>query len=359
MSRGSLSCVARPRVEVLLLGMTMAACGADEPAAPQGGVVAETVVDGLDASIDATPHPFAESVYFLAERDGLFEAPMSGGTSSVVRRGAPFVRPRGLVFATSGQRIFVADPDAAGGGSVFDVARDGTSVAVLPGTEGLAPQGVTIAGRGADEALYFTGTSSGTPGVFRLTLAAGPIERLASGAPLVRPDGIAVGPDGRVWVTDTGARSLFVIDGGVATAVQTGLTLGSPAGVELSLEGQVVLVSALDPTAGTSQVLVYDVLEGSTTIFDDHISRNRSSGGLHRAHDADVFAWADGEEGTLGEVILVSYADERTVQFSPKNRFRGGCCRCSFGGDQGTLSAQQRCLMAGGGSLFCGICCGD
>ena len=64
--------------------------------------------------------------------------------------------------------------------------------------------------------LYFIADGSRGPAVFRLTLASGTVRELWSGAPLVSPQGLAVGDDGgEVYVADPGAAGggvLFAFD---------------------------------------------------------------------------------------------------------------------------------------------------
>jgi hypothetical protein len=98
-----------------------------------------------------------------------------------------------------------------------------------------------------------------------------------------------------VYVTDRGSPggsgAVYRVAGSSAEKLAD-LRAPDLAGVTLTLDESVLLVSALS-AKGTDQVLVIDLATGRTGIFDDTIGENRRGGGLHRAHDANVFAWAD------------------------------------------------------------------
>ena len=121
---------------------------------------------------------------------------------------------------------------------------------------------------------------------------------LAKGAPLRRPQGVAIARDGTLYVSDRGlgrrldGRLLKIADGRVRTVARS-LRLGNPAGVALTSDGSTLLVSSLAPAAGTAQVLLVDTATLATSTFDDVIGANRSAGGLHRGLRTPVMAWAD------------------------------------------------------------------
>src|SRR5438094_367407 len=79
------------------------------------------------------------------------------------------------------------------------------------------------------------------------------LQVLALGAPLVAPDGVAVNTGGDAFISDKGAAeadgALFILNQGDATLTPfvTGLDVGDPAGIALTLDESTLLVSAKDP----------------------------------------------------------------------------------------------------------------
>lgn len=109
-------------------------------------------------------------------------------------------------MSSDGRQIFVADRGAwAGGGmtgQIFVVPAAGGTARLLPGAEGLAARGIEVSGGD----IYFTGSNpqDGAPGVYRIPAMGGAVAGVFEGAPLVEPEGIAVGRDGDVFVADHG-----------------------------------------------------------------------------------------------------------------------------------------------------------
>jgi hypothetical protein len=92
--------------------------------------------------------------------------------------------------------------------------------------------------------------------------------------------------------------------GGTVTKLLGGLYLGSPAGVTLAAADSVLLVSSQGADDGSDQVLFLDLASGKTAVANKGIGANHnSSGGLHRAANAGVAAWAD----TRGSVIVIRF----------------------------------------------------
>jgi hypothetical protein len=56
-------------------------------------------------------------------------------------------------------------------------------------------------------------------------------------------------------------------------------------------------VSALAPDKESARVLVIDLRTGEQGIITKVIEANTGSGGVHRAHDVNFFAWADSSSG--------------------------------------------------------------
>jgi hypothetical protein len=102
-----------------------------------------------------------------------------------------------------------------------------------------------------------------------------------------------------IYVTDRGSGArldgrVFRLSRGHITRVASGVRLGDPAGVGLTQDDSTLLVSSLDPAAGTAQVLRVDRTSLATSVFNAVIGENRAAGGLHRGLRTSFLAWADG-----------------------------------------------------------------
>ncbi len=256
---------------------------------------------------DAVPSPDGSVVYFTAigsdGTPGVFSVPSAGGEASVVKAGRPLVMPLGIAISTDGQMLYVSDPWTAGsdGSAVYALAISTGEATVVEGTQGTAPQGVEVMSRDGADWIYFTGmdVGDGQPAVYRVAAAGGDVTQIAKGAPLVAPSGVALAQDGTVYVLDrlasgNGMGAVLRIQGNtvdiIARDVRTG---GQLAGIALTLDESLLLASSLDTEAGTAQVLVINLATMETSIINEVINQSITAGGLHRAHDVNMFAWAD------------------------------------------------------------------
>jgi DNA-binding beta-propeller fold protein YncE len=257
---------------------------------------------------DAAPDPDGNIFYFTTS-SGVFSVPAAGGEIATLAQG--MVAPFGIGVSTDGQTIYVADPWSAGpaGNGIFAIPAAGGDPAIVEGTFGTSPRALDVANENGADFLYFSGVNpaDGAPAVFKI-LASGGFNSIAifSGAPLVDPSGIAVTQTSEIFVIDrlaagNGLGSVFHINGPdietVATDIRTGAQL---AGVALTQDESTLLVSQLDPDAGTAQVLLVNLESMTTNIVDAVINVNTSAGGLHRAHNVDTFAWIDSGGGSEG-----------------------------------------------------------
>lgn len=249
-----------------------------------------------DSPLDCVPDPDGLSLYYIASKGGergVFK--VEEGKVTEVYVGAPLVDARGISISSDGQVLYIADPQAGTDGALFSLEILGGTPAEIAGASGTAPRAVDVLADASEDQIYFTGTSAaGKPAVFRVGPKAASPEIMFEGAPLVKPDGVLAARSGWIFVTDAGTDpgKVYEVSGTTAGPVGGGLDLGSPAGISALLDESVVLVSSLDPQKGTSQVAMVDPETNKTVIFNGTISANKVSGGLHRAHYANVFGWA-------------------------------------------------------------------
>ena len=283
--------------------------------------VAASASDAFTSPLSGTPLPEG-GVAFIATvpgseevpaRPGLFRAD-PGEQPALLYSGDLLQNPLDLDVSADGASILVADAvhlDENGendGGAVLTFPIDGGEpVASAIGT---MPRALTVADSGE---VYFSGIDpeSGEPGVF--TLVGDAVEAVHVGTPLVDPSGIAVFADGRVLVADTSfsdgeestiaSRSAVVmLDGGEASLFASGFETGYPAGLALTRDDAVLVVSGQGRDS-SNIVFLFDTShpEAEPTLETAFASQMGSSGGLHRAHGENRFAWCDrsAEGGTI------------------------------------------------------------
>ncbi|MFO0723474.1 MAG: hypothetical protein U1E65_06825 [Myxococcota bacterium] len=298
----------------------------------------QAIGSGLAAPFDAAPANDGATVYFTAVTDmggGVFSVAAAGGTPTQLASG--FLAPVQVVSSLDGMKVYVADAadtDGSSIGLISAVAVSGGDKTPLAQTKGYAARGLEVAKVDGKEWIYFVGTdpSDGQPGVFR-TQDSGAVEAVKKGAPFVEPSAVAVTTTGDVFVSDpraSGSRgAVHKISGGNASLLIEDITLGNPAGVALSYDEKFLLVSAMDSSTGASLVYRIEIATGMSGTFDQGISQNHASAGLHRAHDKDLFAWADfgaprlspsipgvagSSSGSSGTVYLVCTKQEAKCQ---------------------------------------------
>ena len=276
------------------------------------------------APVDATPSPDGKRIYYLAVSNDGSDQPHAGvfavdadaegnGELEELTMGDPLLTPLGIESSLDGGALFIADTTAGADatGAVFRLAAAGGTPVIVPGTEGYRPAGVVIGKHRGEEVLYFTGRDpdSGEGAVFRIASSGGAAQRLASFGADSEPGGVTVANNGDLYVADhaaAGARVLRV-RGGKVTLHVTDLALGFPAGIALTSDSRTLLISGLD--VHTKHDVVYSVDLGSKELgrIKDGIAGFSESAGLHRAHDVDVFAWADSQALESGTVYTVKF----------------------------------------------------
>jgi sugar lactone lactonase YvrE len=274
--------------------VSLTAASAQTTGGPAVKLVAQ--LSGQNTVLDASPDPTGKVIYFTskgARGAALFAVPADGSKAEVVVSSASLREPTGLAVSNDAKRVFVADRRA---GHILVVrVRDGASH-VLAGTRGTAPRGLEIQTRAGKELVVFTGQArDGSPAVLRIAAAGAARPSIVlKGAPLRKPDGVAISRTGAIFVTDHGAGGRVLrIAGTKVTTVAGAIRLGDPAGIALTLDESHLLVSSLNKAKGTAQVVIVDMATGARSTFDDVIGANHSAGGLHRARAAVPMGWAD------------------------------------------------------------------
>ncbi len=283
---------------------------------------------GLAAfALDATPDPTGETIYLTAvdptNGPGVFKVPADGSATTpvAVLAGAPFAAPFGIAISTDGKTLYIADPGATDStgvdqlGVIFSLPIGGGTATAVTGTAGTEVRSLEIAQSGGADTIFFTGhTAAGVPGVFKVAAAGGTVATVAMGAPFVDPSGITIASDGTMYVADTTAvgapggatASIIKIDTtGNATSFLSGLAVGYPAGIALSLDGKTMLLSSLDATKYTDQLAQITVATAALgTPITMNINTFTEAAGMHRAKTVNVFAWADSSAGAQGGQVF-------------------------------------------------------
>jgi sugar lactone lactonase YvrE len=282
----------------------------------------------IEMPVDATPSPDGKDIYYVAHakapgEDGLgferqaavYKVSAQGGPSTKLHQGAPLVSPFGITISNDGQTLYIADSgadtsDDRADGKVFTLGVGGGTPAPLGGTDGLAPGGVEVAG----DSLYITGKKDGKPGLYKTGLNGGQIAAVAAGAPFVDPSGVAVTKKGEAYVVDSGsaisgqalASVVKISAEGKTEILIDGLSVGHPAGIALTNDDNALLVSGFDAAKGTDVVFTVNLADKQVGEFTDKIADFTESAGLHRARNANVFAWADSHAQKTGTVYTVT-----------------------------------------------------
>ena len=106
---------------------------------------------------------------------------------------------------------------------------------------------------------------------------------------------VTVSRDGTVYVANRSQGNtvnIYSVEHGRVEGVAMGLTGANPPGIALTHDEDSLLVSGLD-AMGHDQLYFVDLDTGAVTTSNQGIAANTHGGGVHRARDLDVFAWAD------------------------------------------------------------------
>jgi DNA-binding beta-propeller fold protein YncE len=128
--------------------------------------------------------------------------------------------------------------------------------------------------------------------------AGGTVTVIAEGAPFNEPAGIAVTAAGDIYVIDTsgsasGLGNIIVVTGNTATEYIPNLQFGYPAGLALLADDSMLLGSGMDNAAQSN--ILYQVTVATKAVNNNTsvVGAFAEAAGLHRAHNTNVFAWAD------------------------------------------------------------------
>jgi sugar lactone lactonase YvrE len=217
-----------------------------------------------------------------------------------------FETARSLVVNAEDNTIYVAGRKDGDNG-IWAVSVDGGAVKAIAGSNAWLPQGLDLVEEQQTDMLYFTGTDPGTgdQGVWRVQLPDGAVQAVPGAVPVEAADGVARSTDA-VYVVGTGTNggTLIRIKDGASSKMVDGITLGTPAGIALTLDESTLLVSALADD-GSSEVVLVNLDDASVTTFNDVIKANTGSGGVHRAKDENTFVWAGSTNtGTVYKIKL-------------------------------------------------------
>jgi hypothetical protein len=101
------------------------------------------------------------------------------------------------------------------------------------------------------------------------------------------------------------ARVLRVHDGKAESWLDQ-LGVGFPAGITLTLDARTVLISGVDPETRHDVVSFANAETRAVSRLTKTVGAFSEAAGLHRAHDKDVFAWADTAANASGTVYVLT-----------------------------------------------------
>lgn len=305
---------------LLLLGCTPR----DEIPSPGHGVISDLAASAIGGNrfglpLDATMSPDGKTAYFTAlTPEGnpailTSDAPAQG-EPRVLAEGFPLVSPLGIDISSDGQTLVVADAAADFGsdqGRLFILPVGGGLPSVLAGSAGFQPKQLVVVSESAHDVVYFTGqTADHGRGIFKIPLAGGTVVALAQGEPWIDPSGIAVASNGDVYVLDinNGQARLLKLTGDSIAEVVGDLRVGYPAGVALSQDEKVILISALDAKKGTDAVARVDLShpQEAPEMLGSGIDGFNEPAGLKRAKNVDTYIWADSAANGQGTVFVIN-----------------------------------------------------
>lgn len=283
--------------------------------------------------LDATLSPDGKMAYFIAilpeitsdvsdtpmpARAGIFSTPVgSEGTNTLLASSAPLASPVNLDITADGKTLIIADTGAGTGdadrGLLFTLSAAGGTPQVVETTVGYRARGMSVVNQDWKDTAYFTGNdpADGMPGVFALDIKTGAVSTVSKSDLFADPSGLVVADSGDIYVADTQngnalSNVIQIPKGKDAVELLSGLKLGYPAGISISKDQQILMVSALDPVTRKDVVIRYDLKAGTTDYLRDPIKDFEESAGLHRAKNVESYVWADSRANGGGTVYVIN-----------------------------------------------------
>jgi sugar lactone lactonase YvrE len=257
------------------------------------------------ASLDGTTFFFA-GYTDPGDEPAIFSVPAAGGTPAVVAMGDPLQYPSGLVLDCAGTALWVADAGAEATaaddqGGLYNVTPlAGSTLAAVDAAEIHMPN--ALAFDSDCSSLYVSGRNAAGEGAVFI-YESGAVRVLHEGAPLVGPTGLHVDAEGVAWVLDhlaegiSGTGVLWAIrEGSAPMETASGLRLGTPGGVSLTMGGAHAVISGRDAD-GAAQLTA--VALDTFVVTSLAAPMMVDPAGLRTARMAPVFAVADSEGGAI------------------------------------------------------------
>jgi hypothetical protein len=287
----------------------------------------------FSSPLDATLSPDGKMAYFIAivpeissevsetpmpARAGIFSTPIgSEGSNTLLASGDPLASPINLDITADGKTLIIADTAAGAGeadhGLLFTLSASGGSLEVVDSTVGYRARGMSVVNQDWKDTAYFTGNdpADGMAGVFALDIKTGSVSTVSKSELFADPSGLVVADNGDIYVVDTQtggalANVIKIPKGMDAEELLTDLRVGYPAGIAMSKDQQILIISALDPVTGKDVVLRRDLKANNTEAFNAGISEFEESAGLHRAKDVESYVWADSRANGGGTVYVIN-----------------------------------------------------
>lgn len=269
----------------------------------------------FNTPFDAAPSADGSRIYFTAidsttGQPAVFQSGAgAGSTAAVLVNGASVGFGSSIATSTDGNTVYVADPAASTAndkGVIFSVPGGGGSPTQLAETADYAPTSLSVARVGNADVLYFIGAdkADGSSGIFQDR--GGSVSAVIKGGAAGNPEVLAAGNDGTVYFFDSARGLVSVAPGAAAAAPLPGAaaSLRGVSGLALSQDGS-ALIASTQSAAGTSSIQRISLADGSVAAESAAVA-SKEAGGLHRAANADVYAFADLSAGSSGTVYVLS-----------------------------------------------------